>query len=109
MSSCLKEESFDIVSTGASIAYSKNPERTVKKLIGMVKPGGYFLNLEMNNQFFGELISSMYDYPFLSLGDVPGIIKDEGCSLDVVPLGFKNFPVNLTRVFHVVRKPYVSQ
>lgn len=45
---CLERESFDIISSGAVIGYSKDQEKTIKKILSLIKLKGYFINLEMN-------------------------------------------------------------
>lgn len=58
---------FDVISTGAAIGYSKSQETTFKTLLDMVKPNGYFINIEMNENLTGKLISKKYCYPILPL------------------------------------------
>ncbi|MBI5390250.1 methyltransferase domain-containing protein [Candidatus Woesearchaeota archaeon] len=102
----LNRESFDIVSVGATIGYSKDPKKTIRALLGLIKPGGYFINLEMNEKFIGRWTSSRYHYSNISLTEMKQIIENEGHNVSVLPISVKYFPTNLTRVGILVQKTY---
>ncbi len=100
----LKRESFDIVSVGAAVGYSKDQKETIKALLGLIKPEGYLINLEMNDKFIGTWTSSRYHYNIIPLTEMKKIIEEEGYKVFCIPLSVKYFPVNLTRVGILVRK-----
>jgi len=89
---------FDIVSSGAVIGYSKDQNQTLRTLLGLVSPNGHFIGLEMNQHFFGKMTSAKYNYPINSLDDLRSVIESEGFDVETIPLSFRHFPANLTRV-----------
>jgi len=93
---------FDVISTGAAIGYSKSQEATIITLLDMVKPNGYFINIEMNENLIGKLISKKYCYPILPLSKMEKIIKNRGFNVTSVPVSI--FPANLTRTCYIARK-----
>jgi len=100
----LEQGTFDIVSSGACIGHSDNTENTIKILLSLVKPGGYFISLEMNHHFIGRYIAAKFSYPRLDLAHMKSLIESEGFSAELIPLTLKHFPANLTRVFLIARK-----
>ena len=100
----LEQGSFDIVSSGACIGHSDNTENTIKILLSLVKPGGYFISLEMHHHFFARYIAAKYHYPRLDLTRMKHLIESEGFSAELTPLTLKHFPANLTRVCLIARK-----
>ncbi len=98
----LNIEKFDIVSTGAAIGYSQNQENTLKILLNMVKPNGYFINIEMNEQFFGRITSRKYCYPIIPLSDMKEIIENAGFTVTSIPVD--RFPARLTRTCYIARR-----
>jgi len=103
-SNYLEKESFDIVCVGATIGYSKNKEETIKKLLDLIKPKGYLINLEMNEWIIGKLTSDEYQYSNIPLTEMKKIIEEMGHEVSFIPLSMKYFPTNLTRIGMVVRK-----
>ncbi|MBW3017961.1 class I SAM-dependent methyltransferase [Candidatus Woesearchaeota archaeon] len=103
-SELLKKQSFDIVCAGASIGYSKRQEHTIKELLSLIKPGGYFINIEMNEKHFGKKLSEKYSYKPLPLDNIKKIISDEGCEVSAVSFSLKEFPAGLSRHGIVARK-----
>jgi ubiquinone/menaquinone biosynthesis C-methylase UbiE len=93
---------FDIVLTGAVIGYSANQEETLKKLMRLVKPNGYFINIEMNQNFFGRMVSKKYQYPIMPLSSMEDIIQSNGFKLTQVSVN--TFPATLTRTCYIARK-----
>ena len=94
----LESESFDLISVGAVIGYSKDQRETIRALLGLIKPGGLLLNLEMNEQMVGRWTSHRYEYDALPLTEMAALMAEEGCSVSRLPLSIKYFPVNMTRV-----------
>ncbi|MDM8566753.1 methyltransferase domain-containing protein [Candidatus Halobeggiatoa sp. HSG11] len=101
-STFLEIDKFDIVSIGATIGYSKSQETTITTLLDMVKHNGYFINIEMNENLIGKLVSKKYCYPILPLSKMENIIKSCGFNVTSVPIS--TFPANLTRVCYIARK-----
>lgn len=93
---------FDIVSTGAAIGYSQNQEDSIKILLNMVKPKGYFINIEMNEHFFGRATSKKYHYPIMPLLNMKKIIEDYGFTVTSIPVN--KFPAQLTRTCLIARR-----
>lgn len=100
----LEKESFDFISLGAIIGYSKDQRKTIRELLDLIKPGGHLLNLEMNEELVGRWTSYRYEYDVMPLKEMTEIMVDEGCSVSMLPLSVKCFPANLTRVGMLVSK-----
>jgi len=100
----LKPKSFDIISASGTIGYSKNQIKTIKILLGMIKKGGYFVDLEMKESIFGNFIAKLYSYNLLPHTRIKNLFEKEGFEIMFFPLSFKQFPVNLTRTLIVARK-----
>lgn len=98
----LSDFKFDIVSTGAAIGYSKNQEETIKELLSLVKENGYFINVEMNQYFFGKAVSKKYQYPIMPLSNMEEIINSSGFKL--IPTLVNTFPARLTRTCYIAHK-----
>ncbi|MCK5809792.1 MAG: class I SAM-dependent methyltransferase [Cocleimonas sp.] len=98
----LSDSEFDIVATGAVIGYSQNPKSTIEALLSLVKPQGYFINIEMNQGFFGKAVSKKYQYPVMGLTEMEAIIKSNGFELMLIDVD--TFPAKLTRTCYVARK-----
>lgn len=101
----LEDGSFDIVCVGGALGYSKDVEASLEALLGLLKPGGYFINLEMNTKPVGKVIAALYDYRVMPLQEMKALIERAGGEADIVPFGLRDFPANLTRVGLVGRVP----
>lgn len=99
------EEEFDYICAGANIGYGPSPEKSVKHLYQMLKPGGVIINLEMNTSFWGRVISRLYSYKVIPIATFTQLEKMMGAEISItkVPVGF--FPLNLTRTFVQITKP----
>jgi len=102
--SLLQPNHFDIVSASSVIGYSKNQERTIKKLLSLIKPGGYFINMEMNEHLLGRWISHGYHYPMMPLLNMTKIIESERFHVESIPLTMRCFPTNITRICFIAQK-----
>jgi len=100
----LNPQSFDIVCVGATIGYSKNQPEAIKKLLSLIKPGGYFIDIEMNDSFLGKAVSSKYNYPIIPINEIKKLIKREGYKTSIIPFSLKHFPANLTRCGIIAKK-----
>jgi ubiquinone/menaquinone biosynthesis C-methylase UbiE len=98
----LTDERFDIVSTGAVIGYSTNQSDTLSALMRLVKPKGYFINIEMNDKLAGRAISRRYQYPVMPLADMEQIISANGFNLRHIAVD--TFPARLTRTCYLAQK-----
>jgi ubiquinone/menaquinone biosynthesis C-methylase UbiE len=98
----LSDADFDIVATGAVIGYSQNPKSTLEALLSLVKPKGYFINIEMNQGFLGKAVSKKYQYPVMALTEMETIIQSNGFELMLIDID--TFPAKLTRMCYVARK-----
>ena len=94
----LENESFDLISVGAVIGYSKDQQQTIKVLVNLLKPGGLLLNLEMNEQLAGRWTSRRYEYDVIRLKEMRSQFSEAGCNVSTLPLSAKYFPASLTRV-----------
>ena len=95
-------EQFDVVATGAAIGYSRDREHTIETLLKMVKPGGCFLNIEMNETFIGKATSRRYHYPQLTHAQLDRVAAREGFVVTEVPI--RTFPARLTRTCYIARR-----
>jgi demethylmenaquinone methyltransferase/2-methoxy-6-polyprenyl-1,4-benzoquinol methylase len=99
----LQDRTFDIVCIGGALGYSKDPERSVEMMLDLVKPGGYFINLEMNNNPVGKIIASLYDYRPVSFETMERIAGERGQTVKLVRTTLREFPANLTRIGVIAR------
>jgi ubiquinone/menaquinone biosynthesis C-methylase UbiE len=97
----LAPQSFDIVATGAALGYAKDQKYSLEKLLSLVKPDGYFLNIEMNEGVFGKFVSWKYKYPIIALSKIEEIIKHNNFLLTKKEDLF--FPASLTRVCYLAK------
>jgi len=95
-------KSFDVVSTGAAIGYASDQVRTIKTLLSMVKPGGWFVNIEMNEKLFGRHTARRYNYAMMPLSRMERVVADSGFEISRIPI--RDFPARLTRVGYIARK-----
>jgi demethylmenaquinone methyltransferase/2-methoxy-6-polyprenyl-1,4-benzoquinol methylase len=93
---------FDIVATGAVVGYARDQERSLHTLLDLIKPGGYFLNVEMDETVIGRLVSRRYHYPVMPLARMEHLIAGHGFTVTRVPV--KTFPPRLTRTCYVARR-----
>jgi ubiquinone/menaquinone biosynthesis C-methylase UbiE len=100
----LEKNSFDIVSVGAALGYSKNREETIKELLSFIKPGGYLIDIDMNDGIVSKIVASNYHYQMMSLDKIKKIIKNEGFEVSIIEFSMNNFPANLTRIGIVGKK-----
>ncbi len=99
----LQDQSFDIVCVGGALGYAQDVEKSLDELLSLLKPGGYFVNLEMNDKPVGKLIATLYDYRVMPLEEMKALIERGGREAAIVPFGLQDFPANLTRVGLVAR------
>lgn len=100
----LPESSFDLICVGAVIGYADDIETSLRQLVKMLAPGGYLLNIEMNESLTGRLVSNRYRYQNISLERMNTVIREEGCELMSTRLRMQHLPAKLTRTAVVARK-----
>ena len=93
---------FDIVATGAVIGYARDEERALVTLLDMVKPRGYFLNIEMDERPIGRMTSKRYHYPVMPLSRMEELIAGRG--FEITRLQVRTFPARLTRMCFLARR-----
>jgi SAM-dependent methyltransferase len=99
-----EDGSFDLICLGAVIGYASDREASLRQLVQMLSPGGYLLNIEMNESLTGRLVSNRYRYRNISLERMKHVIRQEGCELMSTPLRIQHLPAKLTRTAIVARK-----
>jgi ubiquinone/menaquinone biosynthesis C-methylase UbiE len=99
----LDTDSFDIVITGGVLGYSKDVEHSLEQLLALVKPGGYYLNLDMHQGPVSRWVAKRYHYPIVCPSGMQAAADQHGVHLETIPV--KHFPVRLTRVCYLFRKP----
>jgi ubiquinone/menaquinone biosynthesis C-methylase UbiE len=99
----LRDASFDIVSVGGALGYAQDVEHTARELIRLAKPGGYFINVEMNTGIVGRFVAWLYSYRPLPTSTLEQIAAEGGHQLSLIRFSLREFPANLTRIGVVVR------
>ncbi len=94
----LEPRTFDIVSVGGVLAYSTNAPDTVRRLLNMIRPGGYLVNLEMNEVGIGRCVAWIYSYTPVPMVDMREMIESRGHAFATIPFSLSDFPANLTRM-----------
>jgi ubiquinone/menaquinone biosynthesis C-methylase UbiE len=94
----LAEHSFDVVAVGGVMGYSRDQVATMRALLGLIKPGGYLINLEMNERPLGKVVATWYNCRPIPSSLLVRTIEGEGHSVSVIPFSVRDFPANLTRV-----------
>lgn len=100
----LQAASFDLVCVGAVIGYAKDQEESLRQLIRLVAPGGYFINMEMNEGVMGRFVAHRYHYHNIPLHRMLDTIRGEGCEATATQLPMNYFPAKLTRTAVIARK-----
>lgn len=99
----LEDASFGIVSIGGALGYAADVEHSTRELLRLVKPGGFFINLEMNSGIMGRFVAWLYSYRPLPLAAMQRIAAEGGHEVSLVRFSIREFPANLTRIGIVVR------
>lgn len=100
----LEPESFQLVCIGAVLGYANDPEKSLRELIRLLKPGGYLLNLEMKETVLGKYVSERYHYQNISTKMMQEIMLDEKCEVTQKSMGINHFPACMTRTALVAKK-----
>ena len=100
----LEAGSFHLVCIGAVVGYSNDVEESLRELIRLIAPGGFLVNLEMNEQMGGRYVSHRYQYDNIRLDRMKEVIGAEGCEVSEREFGWSHIPAKLTRTAILGRK-----
>lgn len=93
----LKDSSFDLICIGAVVGYADDKEASVRALIRLIAPGGYLINIEMNESLTGRIVSKRYQYRNIAISRMREVIHNEGCDITAIRLNVRHLPAALTR------------
>lgn len=96
--SVLDDASFDIVSVGGVLGYSRDMPESLRSLLHLIRPGGYLVNLEMSESAAGKFVATTYKCRSIPIRLMREQIEEHGHRVSIVPFTMANFPANLTRV-----------
>ena len=102
--STLAPASFDLICIGAVVGYAADIERSLQQLVQLLKPNGYFINLEMNESPTGRFVSHRYHYANIRLARMHQVLRDTGCDVTAQKLKLRHLPAKFTRTAIVARK-----
>lgn len=100
----LAARSFDIICVGAVVGYAEDTEHSLRQLVGLLKPGGYLINIEMNESPTGRFVSRRFHYSNISLSRMQEVIRDAGCDVSTRKFRIVHLPAKFTRTGVVARK-----
>lgn len=104
----LEAGAFDLICVGAVVGYADDTEESLRKLLSMLSPGGYLVNVEMNESPTGRYVSHRYHYHNIALDRMCQVIREAGCDVRAKKLAVKHLPAKLTRVGVIAHKPDAS-
>lgn len=100
----LADASFDLICIGAVVGYADDTEASIRQLLALLAPNGYFVNIEMNESLTGRFVSHRYHYHNIPLARMQEVIREEGCEVSAARLGVSHLPAKLTRTALIARK-----
>lgn len=100
----LDEGSFDLICVGAVLGYADDTESSIRTLLRLLAPGGYLINLEMNEGIVGRFVSNRYRYDNIRIERIHEVVRDEGCRVTSKKLSISHLPARLTRTAIIARK-----
>ena len=99
-----REGTFDLICMGAVVGYSQDTEESIRKLLRLLTPGGYLVNIEMNESLTGRFVSHRYHYRNISLARMQEVIREEGCDVTAMRFNVRHLPAKLTRAAVIAHK-----
>ena len=101
----LADESFHLVCVGAVVGYATDTEESLRRLLTLLAPGGYLINIEMNESPTGRYVSRRFHYSNISIARMQDVIRDAGCTVEAKKFHVTDLPAKFTRTAIVARKP----
>ena len=95
---------FDLICMGAVVGYAQDTEESIRKLLSLLTPGGYLVNIEMNESLTGRFVSQRYHYRNISLVRMQEVIREEGCDVTTLRFKMRHLPAKLTRAAVIAHK-----
>lgn len=99
---------FHVICIGAVIGYSGDTENSLRQLLKLLAPGGYLINIEMNENLGGRYVSQRFAYSNIPLDRMIEIIADAGFHQIKSRLGLKSLPACITRTSIIAQRPAES-
>jgi ubiquinone/menaquinone biosynthesis C-methylase UbiE len=100
----LADEAFDLICVGAVLGYADDTKQSLGHLVRLLRPGGYLVNLEMNEGIGGRFVSHRYHYRNLPIAQIREVLQRAGCEVQEKPFRASHFPAKLTRMAIIARK-----
>lgn len=97
--------SFDLICIGAVVGYARDTEEALRQLVRLLAPGGYLINIEMNESFSGQYVSRRFHYKNIALSRMLEVLNESGCEVEARKFGARHLPAKLTRTGILARKP----
>ena len=101
----LEAESFDLICVGAVVGYADDTAKSIVELLRLLSPGGYLINLEMNEGIAGRYVSHRYHYQNLPIDEIIELMEGQGADVSSQTLKLRHLPARLTRTAIIARKP----
>lgn len=100
----LPQESFDVICVGAVVGYADDTEVALQQLVQLLAPGGYLINIEMNESPSGQYVSRRFHYQNIRLRRMLEVLQEAGCDVQARKLGATHLPAKLTRTGIIARR-----
>lgn len=100
----LADEMFDLICIGAVVGYAGDTEHSLRELARLLAPGGYLLNLEMNESPTGRFVSHRYHYENISIRQICECLQQQGLSVKQRKFSLRHLPAKFTRTAIIAQK-----
>jgi SAM-dependent methyltransferase len=100
----LEPGTFDVVIVGAALGHAVSSEQSIMKLLKLVKPGGYFIDIEMAENLIGKTLSYHFGYQAPKIKNISSVLKENGCIVKIVPFSLNEISAGLSRVGIISQK-----
>ncbi|MCR9197455.1 MAG: methyltransferase [Planctomycetaceae bacterium] len=104
----LEEGSFDVICIGAVVGYADDIEVALQQLVRLLAPGGYLINIEMNESPSGQYVSRRFHYQNIKLHRMCEVLTEAGCQVEARRFKARHLPAKLTRTGIVARRTAAS-